>query len=314
MRTLPLIALLTFLTLPVACGDGGNDASPLYSNHPPGWPNQHGREGVPGGDGSPEELGASPVTSICEGYYGKLRACGFMSAGITSCEEPQYVEPWLVCVMGCFMSANCVALEDYYCAQSEADLVGSSVWSCLVGCEESEPHFTCNDGEEIPAGWRCDGEEDCWEGEDEANCTRMNAFLCAGEEGEYVPLDYVCDGYDDCDDGSDEEGCPAGTHFTCDDGEHIPTSWRCDGYDDCYDDSDEEGCPAGTMFACGDGDSVPNSFQCDGDEDCENGADEIGCATWTLWCMQDDEFWGGGGHIESDTYSPDDTYDSMADE
>ena len=30
--------------------------------------------------------------------------------------------------------------------------------------------FECNDGEEIDASYKCDGDDDCTEGEDELNC------------------------------------------------------------------------------------------------------------------------------------------------
>ena len=33
-----------------------------------------------------------------------------------------------------------------------------------------KPMFECNDGEEIDASWKCDGTEDCSEGEDEQDC------------------------------------------------------------------------------------------------------------------------------------------------
>jgi len=48
-------------------------------------------------------------------------------------------------------------------------------WNCtltntMIGtthkpCDESE--FQCNNGQCIPSGWECDGEEDCISGEDE---------------------------------------------------------------------------------------------------------------------------------------------------
>ena len=37
----------------------------------------------------------------------------------------------------------------------------------VEACEE----FTCNDGECIYNRWLCDGDNDCSDGEDEANCT-----------------------------------------------------------------------------------------------------------------------------------------------
>ena len=42
---------------------------------------------------------------------------------------------------------------------------------------EACAEFTCNDGECIYNGWLCDGDNDCSDGEDEANCTPGKQIL-----------------------------------------------------------------------------------------------------------------------------------------
>jgi len=60
-------------------------------------------------------------------------------------------------------------------------------------------------------------------------------FVC--DNGEEIPADWENDGEEDCSDGSDEND--EGSTFTCDDGEEIPADWENDGEEDCSDGSDE---------------------------------------------------------------------------
>lgn len=61
----------------------------------------------------------------------------------------------------------------------------------------------------------------------------------------FVDSEWKCDGDTDCSDGSDEancnESCPD-NQFTCQNKQCISLSWRCDGDDDCGDHSDETHC------------------------------------------------------------------------
>lgn len=73
------------------------------------------------------------------------------------------------------------------------------------------------------------------------------AFTCANKR--CVPAAWRCDGHNDCFDNSDESSCPApvpGTcpanQFTCSNRRCIPPSWRCDTDNDCGDGSDEADC------------------------------------------------------------------------
>ncbi|XP_052032889.1 low-density lipoprotein receptor-related protein 8 isoform X2 [Apodemus sylvaticus] len=70
--------------------------------------------------------------------------------------------------------------------------------------------FTCRSGECIHLGWRCDGDRDCKDKSDEADCSapgpcRENEFQCG--DGTCVLTIKRCDQDRDCPDGSDEAGC-----------------------------------------------------------------------------------------------------------
>ena len=111
--------------------------------------------------------------------------------------------------------------------------------------------FACNDGTCIDAAWKCDGVDDCAQGEDEAGCP--GGDVCTGFEcndGKCISSTWKCDGITDCDGGEDEADCPNGggdpacTGFECNDGTCIDANWTCDGIVDCPDGEDEAGCQA----------------------------------------------------------------------
>ncbi|CAH1252758.1 TMPRSS9 [Branchiostoma lanceolatum] len=109
------------------------------------------------------------------------------------------------------------------------------------------------------------------------DCT--DKYLC--DNGVCVLPEYRCDGQDQCGDGSDEAGCTysCSNEFQCGNGLCKPTSWVCDGKDDCGDNTDETNCTCSTEFqhACGDGTCYHVIHRCDGNRDCADGSDEDNC-------------------------------------
>ncbi|XP_054343132.1 low-density lipoprotein receptor-related protein 8 isoform X7 [Pongo pygmaeus] len=69
--------------------------------------------------------------------------------------------------------------------------------------------FACRSGECVHLGWRCDGDRDCKDKSDEANCPlgtcRGDEFQCG--DGTCVLAIKRCNQEQDCPDGSDEAGC-----------------------------------------------------------------------------------------------------------
>lgn len=71
--------------------------------------------------------------------------------------------------------------------------------------------FTCpRSGHCIPQSWVCDGDNDCFDNQDEEGCPPITCsatqFKCA-DLRQCVQETYKCDGILDCNDGSDELGC-----------------------------------------------------------------------------------------------------------
>jgi len=96
--------------------------------------------------------------------------------------------------------------EDYFLCKANGTSLEPFV---KTRCGDNE--FHCNQGDScIPSRWVCDRQDDCPNGEDEAEAE------CQGTQ----------------------KSC-SDSQFTCTSGECIPTSWKCDGNFDCEDRSDE---------------------------------------------------------------------------
>ncbi|XP_071941661.1 low-density lipoprotein receptor-related protein 1-like isoform X2 [Antedon mediterranea] len=151
--------------------------------------------------------------------------------------------------------------------------------------------------------WECDGENDCGDNSDEAQCQPTpkttsceEGFFTCTQSGRCIPMSWKCDQDNDCADGEDEQDSCEYTclqdQFQCTSGRCIPEGWRCDDDNDCGDQSDEgDHCDSKTCdpekFMCeGSNICIPLSWVCDGDVDCENGTDEFpvrGCAATTCY-------------------------------
>uniref|UniRef100_A0A8C2MU48 Low-density lipoprotein receptor-related protein 8 n=1 Tax=Cricetulus griseus TaxID=10029 RepID=A0A8C2MU48_CRIGR len=89
--------------------------------------------------------------------------------------------------------------------------VGQETMATPAACVPTT-QFTCRSGECIHLGWRCDGDRDCKDKSDEADCSpgpcSENDFQCG--DGTCVLAIKRCNQEHDCPDGSDEAGCLQG--------------------------------------------------------------------------------------------------------
>lgn len=136
--------------------------------------------------------------------------------------------------------------------------------SCLCTCSSDTAErkcdpsmFQCENGECILAGWRCDGDSDCFDVTDESNCTRKcppPGLVASGIRKIIFQIMwraiffYITGCFwvhttslSPPDNLEPEVTCPPG-HFQCRYGECIPARWKCDSEFDCSDQSDEENC------------------------------------------------------------------------
>ena len=59
----------------------------------------------------------------------------------------------------------------------------------------------------IPDSWICDGEPDCYSGDDEWGCPCSTGEFTCHNTSSCIPIQWVCDTDNDCGDFSDELDC-----------------------------------------------------------------------------------------------------------
>ncbi|XP_023209817.1 prolow-density lipoprotein receptor-related protein 1-like [Centruroides sculpturatus] len=147
-------------------------------------------------------------------------------------------------------------------------------------------YFRCKSGRCIPLSWKCDGDYDCTDKDDEpASCNdyttcQSTYFKC--KNNRCIPGRWHCDFDNDCEDNSDEENCVprncSESEFRCDNGRCIKASWRCNGEFNCEDRTDELHCNITCKpneFRCNSTNfCILKEWKCDGDTDCADGSDE----------------------------------------
>jgi hypothetical protein len=152
------------------------------------------------GDGDLADLSDEQLSSKAIEH---LRECKVVGAGTFQVGEVE--DAFARCTLECVIETSCANLQEELCSGGRLDPNGAYL-KCTEACYDSTvaSQFMCSDGSRVPHRQVCDLQEDCADGEDEAQSCPEH--VCA--DGEVLLAKSVrCNGVSDCEDGSDEDGC-----------------------------------------------------------------------------------------------------------
>ncbi|XP_036359157.1 atrial natriuretic peptide-converting enzyme-like isoform X2 [Octopus sinensis] len=147
-----------------------------------------------------------------------------------------------------------------------------------ISCNSDKMLCSVSSRKCIPISWKCDGEADCPDSEDEKNCElevscASNSMMCPSRKI-CIPLQWKCDGDRDCPEGEDESKCDIVTTTkatvtttkatVATTQAPVTTTLSLD-------------CPDNEMYCAATNTCILLSWKCDGENDCPNGEDEKDC-------------------------------------
>ncbi|CAD5126200.1 DgyrCDS14371 [Dimorphilus gyrociliatus] len=169
------------------------------------------------------------------------------------------------------------------------ELVGNLIHNNIINTKnDSKFSFKCEIDEFfINVKYKCDGQNDCFDGSDESNCPVIHYYNCDNDT-KRITVGQICDNIRDCKDNFDEknclekEDCNLQINYKCKNNECVSRSSVCDKIRDCMDNSDEENCYqpyyenifARDYIYCNDGKYHEIEATCDKRYDCEDRSDE----------------------------------------